>query len=156
MGVPTFLEPSALVEVGLRLGESFADWYEATLVEPGKGSKWKLALRRIGEDGAPEPLRLQGRPAQELAQVQQLRPLPPPEPDWSPTVGEFCELFFEDGWWKVKVRAHNEDGAGGWTVVYAPAQAVHTVPRERLRPIFTWDVEAMQFAPIKPSARGNR
>ena len=56
----------------------------------------------------------------------------------------------------MRVQGHNEDGAGGWTVVYAPAQAVHTVPRERLRPIFTWDPEAGAFAPIKHSARGNR
>ena len=110
----------------------------------------------FGDAGVPEPLLLQGRSVHEWAQIPQLRPIPPPEPEWSPALGEFCELFFEDGWWKVRVSAHNEDGLGGWTVLYAPAQAVHTVPRERLRPVFTWDVEEQKFAPIKMSGRAIR
>ena len=150
-----FFEANAVVEVSLRLGEAFANWYEAVLLEAGKAGKWKVQLRRAGDDGNPEPLRLQGRPPLETATVPQLRPLPPEKLDWLPTVGEFCELFFDDGWWKVTVNAHNEDGMGGWTVVYAPAQAVHTVPRGRLRPIFTWEAESQQYAPIK-AGRGNR
>ena len=156
VAAPTFLEANAVVEVSLRLGEAFASWYEAVLLEPGKSGKWKVQLRRAADDGSPEPLRLQGRPVQESAPVPQLRPLPPEVPDWLPTVDEFCEFFFEDGWWKVRVQAHNEDGQGGWTVVYAPAQAVHTVPRARLRPISTWDAETQAYAPIKVSGRGSR
>ena len=146
-------EANSLVEVSLRLGESFANWYEATLVEPGKGSKWKCALRRYNESGQVEPLLLQGRPAAELVQTAQLRPMPPSDAGWDPTVGEFCELFFEDGWWKVRVQENA--GGGQWTVLYAPAQAVHTVPRQRLRPVFTWDVNTMAYAPIK-GGRGGR
>ena len=42
---------------------------------------------------------------------------------------------------------------GEYTVLYVPANAVHTVPRARLRPIFTWDYEGHKFAAIKSSAR---
>ena len=79
--------------------------------------------------------------------------MPPSDAGWDPTVGEFCELFFEDGWWKVRVQENA--GGGQWTVLYAPAQAVHTVPRQRLRPVFTWDVNTMAYAPIK-GGRGGR
>ena len=44
---PSFFEVYAAVEVSLRLGDSFANWYEAVLLEQGKGSKWKVALRRM-------------------------------------------------------------------------------------------------------------
>ena len=54
---------------------------------------------------------------------------------------------------RMALHGHNEDGAGGWTVMYAPAQAVHTVPRDRLRPIWTWDPATLQYAPIKTARR---
>ena len=145
-------EPGAIVEVCLRLGEAFANWYEGRLVEQSKSTKWKIQLCRKGDDGEYEPLWLQGRGEYESATPQNLRPLPQPEPDWSPTVGEFCELLFEDGWWKVRVQ--EAAAAGEWTVIYAPAQAVHTVGRERLRPIYTWDSNKNEYAPLKAVGRG--
>ena len=153
-GVPLSpFEAGAVVEVSLRLGEAFANWYEAQLVEIGKANKWKLQLVRHTEDddGEYETLHLQGRPEFESAPVAQLRPIPPEESEWFPVVGENCELFFEDGWWKVRVL--ESAGNGEWTVLYQPAQATHIVPRKRLRPTFTYDGEAHKFAPIKISGR---
>ena len=153
-GIPLSpFEVGAVVEVSLRLGEAFANWYEAQLVEIGKANKWKLALVRHtdDDDGEYETLHLQGRPEFESAPVAQLRPIPPEESEWFPVVGENCELFFEDGWWKVRVQ--ESAGNGEWTVLYQPAQATHTVPRKRLRPSFTYDGEAHKFAPIKISGR---
>jgi hypothetical protein len=144
-----------VVEVSLRLGEAFANWYEGRLIDQSKSGKWKLSLCRRGLD---DSLVLQGRGEFESATVPQLRPIPPNEPLWEPSVGEFCELLYEDGWWKVRVQEAHPPPASGeaptWTVNYMPAQAVHTVGRERLRPVFTWDLERLGFAPIKVSARG--
>ena len=144
-----FYEAGAIVEVGLRLGEAYANWYEAQLLELIKG-RWKVALQRRSDDGVFEALLLQGRPAAEWAKLDMIRPLPPPEMEWMPAIGDQCELLFDDGWWKVKVQ---EAGGGEYTVHYAPANAVHTVPRARLRPIFTWDAEAHKFSAIKPARR---
>ena len=38
--------------------------------------------------------------------------------------GDACELYFEHGWWKVRVT--EQAPTGGWTVLYAPASATHT------------------------------
>jgi len=143
------LEAGALVEVSLRLGEAYANWYVARLLEAVKG-RWKVALQRRNAEGTWEPLLLEGRPSTtEWAKLDMLRPLPSPV-EWSPSVDELCELLFEDGWWKVKVQTISGDT---FTVNYAPANAVHTVPRERLRPMFTWDAEAQRFLPIKTGGR---
>jgi len=133
----------------LRLGEAFANWYEAVLGELVK-NRWKVTLQRRDESGATEPLRLEGRPVTEWAKLDMIRPLPPSDVEWSPSVDDICELFFSDGWWKVKVQ---EEAASVFTVLYAPANAVHSVGRERLRPVFTWDAEAQKFAPVKSARR---
>jgi hypothetical protein len=147
--VAALFEAGMVVEVTLRLGESFATWYEAQLVEQGKGTKWKVQLVRRSEDDPNEyePLRLQGRHEFESAPTTNLRPLPPTEHEWQPSIGNECELIFEDGWWKVRVQAEAEGGE--WTVMYTPAQAVHTVPRDRLRPIHTWDINGQKYEPLK-------
>ena len=147
-------EAGEIVEVSLKLGEAFASWYECRLVETAaKGAKWKVQLVRHPEEEEGDdyqPLLLQGVKEFENATMQMLRPLPPPAPDWRPTVGEMCEFFFEDGWWKVKV----ESGvAGEWTVLYPPAQAVHTVPLDHLRPQMNYDMEAQRFDALKPVAK---
>lgn len=202
--MPLF-EPGAIVEVSLRLGEAYANWYEARLLELAKGGRWKLALQRRAANNELEPLLLEGRPATEWAKPDMLRPLPG-EVDWRPSVSELCgaparrefacefttpswntslplcvpprhcrrlaaacgcprlsgapccrlcrpapgatlaELLFDDGWWKVKVQ---EVSNGVFTVHYAPANAIHTVPRERLRPMFTFEPDSGKFAPIK-------
>ena len=59
-------------------------------------------------------------------------------------------LFLLLAGWKVKVQ---EEAAGVYTVLYAPANAVHSVGRESLRPVFTWDAEAQKFAPVKSARR---
>ena len=147
--VPPLFEAGALVEVGLRLGDAFANWYHARLLELIK-ARWRVALQRRGEDGNWEPLLLEGRTATEMAKLDMIRPLPPALHEWTPVVGEHCELLFEDGWWKVRVQ---DDAGGDFTVVYAPANAVHTVGRERLRPIFTWDMKTQEYTPIKIGGR---
>ena len=156
----TGFEPGMLVEVSLRLGEAFANWYEAKLVEPGQGTKWRLQLVRQRDEEDEEepadgsdyaPLRLQGRKEFETATAVNIRPPPPQEPEWQPSVGNECELFFEDGWWKVDVQ--EDAGNGEWTVMYAPAQAVHTVPRDLLRPIATWVVDTQSYEPLKIQRR---
>lgn len=154
---PSFLIEGGLVEVSLRLGEAFASWYQCKLLEAAKGSKWRVALQRHGEGlhDEREPLLLQGRPAAELVTTQMLRPIPMHDLqlEWAPVASEHCELLYEDGWWRVRVMEQARDGSGGWTVVYTPANAVHTVPRARLRPMFNWDAEGQTYAPIKISNR---
>lgn len=93
---PSLYEPGAVVEVSLRLGEAFANWYEAVLGELVK-NRWKVTLQRRDESGAAEPLRLEGRPATEWAKLDMIRPLPPSDVEWSPSVDDICELFFSDG-----------------------------------------------------------
>ena len=141
-------EAGAVVEVSLRLGEAYANWYEARLLELVKG-RWKLALQRRDSEGGWVPLLLEGRPAIEWAKLDMLRPLPP-NVGWAPSIEEICELRFDDGWWKVRVQGTADSS---YTVLYAPANAVHTVTRDRLRPTFTWDAEGQKFQPIKGSGR---
>jgi hypothetical protein len=147
----SLFDAGALVEVSLRLGEAYANWYHAKLVELVK-NRWRVALQRRGDTGTWEPMLLMGRPATEWAKMDMMRPppVPPTETEWSPSAGDHCELFFEDGWWKVRVQ---EVSGGNYTVHYAPANAVHTVQRPRLRPIFTWDMEEQKFAPIRGARR---
>jgi hypothetical protein len=81
-------EAGAVVEVSLRLGEAYANWYEARLLENNKG-RWRLALQRRVAEGDWEPLLLEGRPATEWAKPDMLRPLPG-RGDWHPTVDDHC------------------------------------------------------------------
>ena len=81
-------EAGAVVEVSLRLGEAYANWYEARLLENNKG-RWRLALQRRVAEGDWEPLLLEGRPATEWAKPDMLRPLPG-KGDWHPTVDDHC------------------------------------------------------------------
>ena len=72
----------------MRLGEAYANWYEARLLENNKG-RWRLALQRRVAEGDWEPLLLEGRPATEWAKPDMLRPLPS-RGEWHPTVDDHC------------------------------------------------------------------
>ena len=149
---PAFV-PEQEVEVALRLGESFANWYRARILSPEVKGRWKLRLMHVNDKGVDEDTVLEGRGETESGTITTLRPPPQAElyAGWKPSPGDPCELYFQNGWWKVRVT--EAAGAGEWTVFYAPASAAHTVPAKLLRPISTYDPITRVYSVHKPGRR---
>jgi len=125
------------VEVDLRT-EGLASWYNATVIQETK-TRSKVRLLASDSDAI---LKIEGRASEEWVSSEFVRPLPPQQLSWVPTVGGVCELSYLDGWWPVKVRRAVADK---WLVVYEVYGNTHTVPREQLRPIVIWDGATRSF-----------
>ena len=123
--------------------------YQATIVQeskPGtKGaprSKARLllvpeAIGGSGADGEDELLLITGRKPEESVRAKEgVRPVPPADASWSPTVGESCELLYLDGWWPVRAQSSKGDK---WSVMYEAFGVQHVVGRAQLRKMVVWD-----------------
>ena len=133
--------PMARVEVALH-EEEMASWYQGTVLQETKSrSKVRLlvmpqAMGGSGADGEDEFLIIDGRKEEESVGKDDVRPLPPVDRSWTPTVGENCELLYLDGWWPVKVQQLRGDK---WIVIYEAFGVQHTVTRSQLRKMVAWD-----------------
>jgi len=136
--------------------------YQATIVQeskPGtKGaprSKARLllvpeAIGGSGADGEDELLLITGRKPEESVRAKEgVRPVPPADASWSPTVGESCELLYLDGWWPVRPKSVKGEK---WTVMYEAASQKHVVSRAQLRKVVEWDPEAELWVLSKAEA----
>ena len=88
------------------------------------------AMGGSGADGEDELLRIMGRkPEESVLAKEGVRPVPPADTSWSPTVGESCELLYLDGWWPVRPKSLKGEK---WTVIYEAANQKHVVSRAQL------------------------
>ena len=117
---------------------SFAKWAELRSVVLGvveRDGEFRRA-RGTGADGEDEFLIIDGRKEEESVGKDDVRPLPPVDRSWTPTVGENCELLYLDGWWPVRVQQLRGDK---WIVIYEAFGVQHTVTRSQLRKMVAWD-----------------
>tara|TARA_B110001452_G_scaffold182093_1_gene152935 strand:- start:1119 stop:2069 length:951 start_codon:yes stop_codon:yes gene_type:complete len=134
--------PADRVEVALN-EEDMASWYQATVLkETHSRIKVKLLVmpREIGgsggDGGEDEMLMIEGRKEEESVSRDGVRPVPPHDPSWAPTVGENCELLYMDGWWPVRVKKQQ---GSQWHVMYEAFGVQHIVGRSQLRRMVLWD-----------------
>ena len=139
--------PLQRVEVALT-EEEMASWYQATILQETKTrSKVRLlvmpqAMGGSGLDGEDEFLIIEGRKEEESVSREGVRPVPPVDAGWMPTVGENCELLYLDGWWPVRAQSVKGDK---WTVMYEAFSVQHVVSRAQLRKIVQWDSDTRSY-----------
>eukprot|EP00964_Phaeocystis_antarctica_P025398 scaffold14274_cov65-Phaeocystis_antarctica.AAC.2 len=137
--------PMTRVEVALH-EEEMASWYQGTILQETKTrSKVKLlvmpqAMGGSGNDGEDEYLIIEGRKDEESVgnPLHRVRPVPPVDRSWAPTVGENCELLYLDGWWPVRAQSVKGDK---WSVLYEAFGVQHVVSKAQLRKRVVWDPE---------------
>ena len=133
--------PMMRVEVALH-EEEMASWYQGTILQETKSrSKVKLlvmpqAMGGSGADGEDEFLVIEGRKDEESVGKDGVRPVPPVDRGWMPTVGENCELMYLDGWWPVRAQSAKGDK---WSVMYEAFGVQHVVSKAQLRKMVVWD-----------------
>lgn len=133
--------PMQRVEVALH-EEEMASWYQGTILQETKSrSKVRLlvlpqAMGGSGADGEDEFLVIEGRKDEESVGNDGVRPVPPVDRGWVPTVGENCELLYLDGWWPVRAQSSKGDK---WSVMYEAFGVQHVVGRAQLRKMVVWD-----------------
>jgi hypothetical protein len=98
-----------------------------------------------GNDGEDEHLMIEGRKEEESIPKDCVRPLPPVDQSWMPTLNENCELLYLDGWWPVKVKKIEKGDK--WHVMYEAFGVMHVVSRKQLRQAVRWDAESQSFKP---------
>lgn len=132
------------VEVALN-EKDMASWYQATMLQENESRiKVKLLVmpRDIGgsggDGGEDEMLMIKGRKEEESVSRDGVRPVPPREPSWAPTVGENCEMLYMDGWWPVRVKKQH---GRQWHVMYEACNVQHIVGRSELRRMVIWDAD---------------
>ena len=137
-----------------------ASWYQATIVQESKaGTKARSKARLLlipqavggsGADGEDELLLIMGRkPEESVLAKEGVRPVPPADTSWSPTVGESCELLYLDGWWPVRPKSVKGEK---WTVMYEAASQKHVVSRAQLRKVVQWDPDVELWVLSKAEA----
>ena len=142
--------PADRVEVALK-EDDMASWYQAMVLQETKTRiKVKLLVmpRELGGSGGDgsgdEVLMIEGRKEEESVSRDGVRPVPPADPSWAPTVGENCELLYMDGWWPVRVKKQQ---GSQWHVMYEAFGVQHIVGRSQLRRMVHWDADRQAWRP---------